>query len=70
MNPADSFEHIIPECIGGRFKASILCTKCNSSTGSKLVSKIRQAPFMRQAARNLRNEIPEMFEKLKMDKSM
>ena len=40
-NNADSYEHIIPRSIGGRLQVFMLCTKCNNSMGSELISKIK-----------------------------
>jgi len=63
-NNADSWEHIIPESIGGRLKAKILCTDCNSKLGSTLISKVKIDPHVRLAVRELKREIPELFEAL------
>lgn len=62
--PATSLEHMIPECIGGKLAVSILCTKCNNYLGSILINGIRQDPSIRLAVRNLRGEIPELFERV------
>jgi len=61
-NLADSWEHIIPEIIGGRLQARILCSRCNNDLGSKLISKVKNDPSIRLAIRNLREEIPKLFE--------
>jgi len=31
-----TFEHIIPQAIGGRLKAALLCERCNSTTGRQI----------------------------------
>ena len=62
QNPADSWEHIIPECIGGRLQLKMLCTDCNNKLGSKLVSKVKADPSIRLTVSNLKSEIPELFE--------
>lgn len=58
---ADSWEHIIPKCIGGNFKLKILCTTCNNDLGSKKISALKEAPEVRLAIKNLKNEIPTLF---------
>ena len=60
-NPPDSFEHIIPESLGGKLKALILCKKCNNDFGSKLISKVKKDPSIRIAVQNLKNEIPDLL---------
>jgi len=66
-NPTDSWEHIIPECIGGRLQLKMLCTSCNNDLGSKLVSKVKADPSIRLAVSNLKSEIPELFEAIEHD---
>ena len=61
-NPVASWEHIIPDIIGGKLKAKLLCRNCNNELGSKLISKIKTDPSIRLAVKNLKNEIPELFE--------
>lgn len=60
-NPADSWEHIIPESIGGRLQVRALCSHCNNSLGSELISKVRKDPSIRLAVKNLKSKIPELF---------
>jgi len=60
--PPNTFEHIIPESIGGRLQSYILCKKCNDFTGSKLISKVKQDPSIRIALRNLSNKVPDLEE--------
>lgn len=40
----------------------MLCRKCNNKLGSEIVSKIKADPSIRLAVRNLKIEIPELFE--------
>lgn len=60
--PADSWEHVIPQCIGGRLKARLLCSECNHVLGSKLVNKVKNDPSIRLAVRKLKGQIPQLFE--------
>lgn len=61
-NPPNSKEHIIPESIGGTLEIPALCTDCNSTFGSELVSKVRKDPSIRSAVSNLKREIPDLYE--------
>lgn len=61
-NSTDSWEHIIPKIIGGRLQVKVLCSDCNNSLGSKLISKVKIDPSIRLAVMNLKQEIPELFE--------
>jgi hypothetical protein len=63
-NSADSLEHIIPECIGGNLEINFLCTNCNNTKGSELVSKLKEDPSIRLAVRNLKNQIPGLFDQI------
>lgn len=60
--PADSWEHIIPQSIGGRLKARLLCLKHNHLLGSTLVNKVKNDPSIRLAVRNLKDQIPRLFD--------
>ncbi|MEK7310055.1 MAG: HNH endonuclease [Planctomycetota bacterium] len=60
-NPADSWEHIIPESIGGRLQINVLCSVCNKALGSKLVSRVKSYPSIRLAIKNLKNTIPKLY---------
>ena len=59
--PADSWEHIIPQSIGGRLKARLLCSECNHLLGYRLVDKVKNDPSIRLAVRNLKDQIPRLF---------
>ncbi len=63
-NSVDSLEHIIPDCIGGRLEVGLLCTHCNNQMGTELVSKLKKDPSIRLAIWNLKNEIPDIYEKI------
>ncbi|TDP26844.1 HNH endonuclease [Halanaerobium congolense] len=62
-NDASSFEHIIPQSIGGRLQVSMLCNECNNKyLGSNLVSQFQNDPSIRLAIRNLKETIPKIYE--------
>lgn len=61
-NPAVSWEHIIPESIGGRLQIQVLCSSCNRNLGSELISRVKTDPSIRLAVKNLEDEIPKLFE--------
>jgi hypothetical protein len=63
-NSIDSLEHIIPESLGGRLQLPILCRKCNSELGSRLISKLKKDPSIRLAAKALSNEIQELTDSI------
>lgn len=60
-NPADSWEHIIPESIGGRLQINVLCSSCNNTLGSKLVSRVKFDSSIRLAIKSLKNTIPKLY---------
>ena len=60
--PPDSWEHIIPEFIGGRIKARLTCKKCNSDFGRKLVAPLKSDMAIRHALESLADQIPEIYE--------
>jgi HNH endonuclease len=60
-----TFEHIIPESLGGFLKVDIQCAKCNNDDlGRKLVSKAKRTYTVRLAIRYLKNELPELFQSI------
>ncbi len=64
-NDADSFEHIIPKCIGGRFQINFLCSSCNNfKFGSKLVGGLKKDPSIRIAISNLRKQLPDLYQSM------
>jgi len=63
---ADSWEHIIPECIGGRLELENLCSDCNHKLGSELISQIPDDPSIRLAVYHVRSQIPKLFKSFEM----
>ncbi len=60
-----TFEHIIPESIGGFLEADIQCANCNNNRlGSKLVSKTKLTYTIRLAIRALKKDLPKLFKKI------
>jgi hypothetical protein len=60
--PADSWEHVIPEWLGGRLQCNFLCAPCNASLGSRLIAQLKDDPQIRIALDNLQREIPTLYE--------
>ncbi|MCZ6702561.1 MAG: hypothetical protein O6940_05915 [Ignavibacteria bacterium] len=57
-----TFEHIIPESLGGILEADIQCADCNNrKLGSKLVSKAKRTYTIRLAINYLKNNLPKLF---------
>jgi hypothetical protein len=56
-----TWEHIIPDFLGGKLQANFLCNRCNNNFGSKIIHTIKNDPAVRFAASALRKEIPEIF---------
>lgn len=59
-----TWEHVIPDSIGGTLKANIQCRNCNSTLGTKIVSQARKNPSIRLAIRQRRGELPDLFESM------
>jgi hypothetical protein len=59
--PSDSYEHIIPDCIGGTLQVQILCADCNSKLGSQVVSAAKKDLVIRLAIIALKDEIPNVY---------
>ncbi|MCJ7554889.1 MAG: HNH endonuclease [Ignavibacteriaceae bacterium] len=60
-----TFEHIIPESIGGILESDIQCSDCNNrKLGSKLVSKAKRTYTIRLAINYLKNNLPKLFNKI------
>jgi hypothetical protein len=59
----DSYEHIIPDSIGGTLQLKILCAKCNKNIGSEVVSQIKKDLQIRLAIENLKDEIPNIYKR-------
>ena len=56
-----TFEHIIPESIGGFLEVDLQCAKCNSDLGNNLIFKAKRTYTIRLAIRYLRNELSKLF---------
>jgi len=56
-----TWEHIIPESIGGSLESDIQCSDCNNTLGTKIVSKAKQNYPVRLAIRSLRTTLPALF---------
>jgi len=61
----DSWEHVIPEYLGGRLQVPLLCTPCNSTIGSKLVGQLKRDPGIRIAAERLAPKMPRLYEAMR-----
>jgi HNH endonuclease len=68
INPPENWEHIIPESLGGRLQAKLLCVSCNSTLGSELIGNLKQNASIRLIMEDLKNELPSLYAKL-MDKA-
>jgi hypothetical protein len=55
-----TYEHIIPECIGGRLESDFLCSSCNADLGTRIDSVMPMDPSIVLAAQNLQNSIPRV----------
>lgn len=56
--------HLIPEFLGGNLFAYNECSDCNSRLGSKVEAAIREAPQIRLAAINLRDQLPDLEQRI------
>ncbi len=60
-----TFEHIIPESLGGFLESDIQCADCNNrKLGSGLVSKAKRTHTIRLAINYLKNNLPKLFESI------
>jgi len=59
-----TWEHVIPQSIGGTLEADLQCRDCNSNLGTQLVSQARKDPSLRLAIRQLKDELPDLFESM------
>lgn len=62
--PIDSWEHIIPDFLGGRLKAWILCKKCNNDTGRNLIKTLKNDSSIHIAIENLKPQLPELWDRV------
>lgn len=67
-NVPENWEHIIPESLGGRIQAKILCISCNSTLGSVLIGNLKQNASIRLIMEQIKGEIPNLYSQL-MDKA-
>jgi hypothetical protein len=56
--------HLIPEFLGGNLFAYNECKDCNSELGSKVEAAIRKSPQIRFAAINLRDQLPDLEQRI------
>jgi hypothetical protein len=57
-----TYEHIIPESIGGFLEVDLQCAKCNNErVGSKLVPKAKRILPIRLAIRSLKHKLPSLY---------
>lgn len=57
-----TYEHIIPESIGGFLQVDLQCAKCNNERiGSKLIPKAKKILPIRLAIRSLKNKLPDLY---------
>lgn len=60
-----TYEHIIPESLGGILEADIQCADCNNNKlGSKLVSKAKRTYTIRLAINHLRHNLPRLYNRI------
>jgi len=67
--PPDTWEHVLPESIGGRLQAKILCGKCNSEVGSGIEAIIKSDPSVRLAIEHLKDKLPDLYRKMQQRQS-
>jgi len=58
--PPDTWEHIIPQSVGGILEVRFLCKDCNSQLGSDVVSGLRSDARIRFALENLKTKLPKL----------
>jgi len=63
-NSADSWEHIIPQFIGGKLQAKILCTACNNQIGSSLISTMKDDPSIRLLLEGIKKDFPDIYKNI------
>jgi hypothetical protein len=60
-NPPGNWEHIIPDSLGGKLQARLLCVTCNSKSGTELIGNLKLNDSVRLAMENLKSELPELY---------
>ena len=66
--PPENWEHIIPESLGGKLQARLLCVTCNSTAGTELIGNLKLNASIRLAMEYLKGELPELYSQF-MDKA-
>ncbi len=56
-----TYEHIIPNSLGGTLQCNIQCEQCNKELGSLIVSLAKEVYPVRLAINSLRNILPNLF---------
>ena len=70
QNGRMTWEHIIPESLGGTLESDIQCSICNNDRlGSILISRAKENYPVRLAINHLRNELPELFSSIESRQS-
>lgn len=64
INPPGNWEHVIPESLGGRLQAKMLCVSCNSTLGSELIGNLKQNASIRLIMEDLKAELPTLYSQL------
>ncbi|MFC1555256.1 HNH endonuclease, partial [candidate division KSB1 bacterium] len=59
-----TWEHIIPESLGGTLQSNIQCVDCNSTLGSELIASAKKTHPIRLAILSLQNVIPDLFKSI------
>lgn len=58
---SDSYEHMIPDSLGGTLEVKMLCHKCNNVLGSRIIGTIKKDLMIRLAIGNLKDDIPDLY---------
>lgn len=56
-----NIEHLLPQALGGRLNARLLCTDCNSRFGQTLVGDLVRDPSIVVAVSNLQDVLPALY---------
>jgi len=60
-----TYEHIIPQSLGGFLEVDLQCAKCNNDLlGSKLIPSAKKIYPIRWAIHSLKSELPELFKSI------
>lgn len=59
-----TLEHIIPNGIGGRLCAQILCKNCNDQFGHRVDATLQKAPTIRLAIAALKQKVPKLYSQI------